>query len=69
MLVDMPWVFVRNPKSIKINSGRFKMGTYECAKCGMAVIATCAKSDAPLVDDILKLDDSREVQISKCLAY
>ena len=45
------------------------MGTYECAKCGMAIIATCAKSDAPLVDDILKLDDSREVQISKCLAY
>jgi len=36
------------------------MGTYECAKCGMAVIATCAKCDAPLVDDILKLDDSRE---------
>jgi hypothetical protein len=35
----------------------------------MAVIATCAKSDAPLVVDILKLDDSREVQISKCLAY
>jgi hypothetical protein len=45
------------------------MGTYECAKCGMAVIATCAKCDAPLVDDILKLDDSREVQILKCLAY
>jgi hypothetical protein len=35
----------------------------------MAVIVTCAKCDAPLVDDILKLDDGREVQISKCLAY
>ena len=34
------------------------MGTYECAKC-----------DASLVDDILKLDDGREVQISKRLAY
>ena len=69
MLVDMPWVFVRNPKSIKINSGRFKMGTYECAKCGMAVIVACAKYVTSLVDDILKLDDGREVQISKRLAY
>jgi hypothetical protein len=32
----------------------------------MAVNSTCAKCDAPLVDDILKLDDGREVQISKC---
>ena len=32
----------------------------------MAVNATCAKCDAPLVDDILKLDDGSEVQISKC---
>jgi hypothetical protein len=31
----------------------------------MAVNATCAKCDAPLVDDILKLDDGTEVQISK----
>ena len=45
------------------------MGTYECAKCGMAIIATFAKCDVSLVDDILKLDDDREVQISKCLAY
>ena len=25
------------------------------------------KCDAPLVNDVLKLDDGREVQISKCL--
>ena len=42
------------------------MATYECSTCGMAVNASCAKCDAPLVDDILKLDDGREVQISKC---
>ena len=42
------------------------MATYECSVCGMAVNATCAKCDAPLVDDILKLDDGTEVQISKC---
>jgi DNA-directed RNA polymerase subunit RPC12/RpoP len=43
--------------------GEFQMATYECSKCGMAVNATCAKCNAPLVDDILKLDDGREVQI------
>ena len=32
------------------------MATYECVKCGMGVNATCAKCDAPLVDDVLKLD-------------
>ena len=42
------------------------MATYECAICGMAVNATCAKCDAPLVDDILTLDDGTKVQISKC---
>ncbi len=42
------------------------MATYECSTCGMAVNASCAKCDNPLVDDILKLDDGREVQISKC---
>ena len=39
------------------------MATYECSKCGMGVNATCAKCDAPLVDDILKLEDGTEVQI------
>ncbi len=31
------------------------MATYECSKCGMGVNATCAKCDAPLIDDILEL--------------
>ncbi len=42
------------------------MATYECNECGMAVNATCAHCDTPLVDDILILDDGTEVQISKC---
>lgn len=42
------------------------MATYECEKCGMGVNASCAKCDAPLVNDMLALDDSTEVQISKC---
>ena len=42
------------------------MATYECSECGMAVNATCAHCDSPLVDDILTLDDGSTVQISKC---
>lgn len=42
------------------------MATYTCEVCGMAVNASCAKCDAPLVNDVLQLDDGREVQISKC---
>ena len=42
------------------------MATYECSACGMAVNATCAHCDSPLVDDILTLDDGTKVQISKC---
>ena len=42
------------------------MATYECSNCGMSVNATCGKCDAPLVDDVLKLDNGAEVQISKC---
>ena len=42
------------------------MATYECNKCGMAVNATCAKCDAPLVNDTLLVDDNTPVQISKC---
>ena len=42
------------------------MATYECSKCGMSVNATCGKCNAQLVNDILKLDDGSEVQISKC---
>ena len=32
----------------------------------MAVNATCAKCDEPLMDDTLNLDDGNMVQISKC---
>ena len=42
------------------------MATYECSNCGMSVNATCGKCDAPLVDDVLKLDNGSEVKISKC---
>ena len=42
------------------------MATYECSECGMAINATCAHCDSPLVDDILTLDDGTKVQISKC---
>ena len=42
------------------------MATYECSECGMGVNATCAKCDAPLLDDVLKLPDGSEVQVSRC---
>ena len=42
------------------------MATYECSKCGMSVNATCGKCNKPLDDDILKLHDGNQVQISKC---
>ena len=42
------------------------MATYECSECRMAVNASCAHCDTPLVDDILTLDDGSEFQISKC---
>jgi DNA-directed RNA polymerase subunit RPC12/RpoP len=42
------------------------MATYDCDNCGMAVNASCAKCDQALVDDILKLDNGTEVQISRC---
>jgi len=45
---------------------KYIMETYKCSKCGMSVNATCGKCNAPLVNDVLKLDDGREVQISKC---
>ena len=32
----------------------------------MSVNATCAKCDAPLVNDMLTTDDGTQVQISKC---
>ena len=42
------------------------MATYECNKCGMAVNATCAKCDAPLVNDTLIINENQSVQVSKC---
>ena len=42
------------------------MATYKCSKCGMAVNATCAKCDAPLVHDTIKMEDGTEVHVSKC---
>ena len=42
------------------------MAIYECNKCGMSVKTSCAKCDKDLIDDVLKLDNGSEVQISKC---
>lgn len=57
----------RSLKIIAANDKKGKdMATYTCSKCGMAVNATCAKCDAPLVNDVLKLENGTEVQISKC---
>jgi hypothetical protein len=42
------------------------MATYECSICGMSVNATCGKCGAPLVNDSIKLDDGKTVQVSKC---
>lgn len=42
------------------------MATYTSSICDMAVNASCAKCNVPLVDGILTLDDGTDVQISKC---
>jgi len=42
------------------------MAIYECNKSGMSVKTSCAKCDEDLIDDVLKLDNGSEVQISKC---
>ena len=42
------------------------MAIYECNKWGMSVKTSCAKCDEDLIDDVLKLDNGSEVQISKC---
>ena len=42
------------------------MALYECNKCGMSVNTTCGKCNEDLVDDVLKLDNGSNVQISKC---
>ncbi len=45
---------------------KYIMETYKCSKCGMSVNATCGKCNAPLVNDVLKLDDGCELLVSKC---
>ena len=42
------------------------MAIYECNNCGMSVKTSCSKCDEDLIDDVLKLDNGSEVQISKC---
>ena len=42
------------------------MATYKCDQCGMAVNATCAHCDKPLLNDDLIKPDGAKVQISKC---
>ena len=42
------------------------MVTYECSSCGMAVNATCAKCEEPLINDLIKKEDGSSVQVSKC---
>ena len=42
------------------------MATYSCNKCDMAVNATCAHCDSPLVNDSLTKADGSAVQISQC---
>tara|TARA_Y100001968_G_C18850692_1_gene477967 strand:- start:92 stop:283 length:192 start_codon:yes stop_codon:yes gene_type:complete len=42
------------------------MATYECDKCGMAVNASCANCDEPLVDNIITTEGGTKVQVSEC---
>ncbi|MDG1058568.1 MAG: hypothetical protein P8O94_05020 [Flavobacteriaceae bacterium] len=42
------------------------METYKCEQCGMAVIASCATCNEPLVNGMLQLEDGSSVQISQC---
>ena len=42
------------------------METYKCDKCGMAVNASCAKCNEPLVNGNITVDDWSNVQVSKC---
>ena len=42
------------------------MTTYTCSKCVMSVKTYCGKCNEPSADDIYKLENGNEVQISKC---
>ena len=42
------------------------METYKCEQCGMAVNASCATCNEPLVNGMLQLENGSSVQISQC---
>jgi hypothetical protein len=42
------------------------MATYTCNQCDMAVNASCAKCDTPLMNGSIATDDGAEVQVSQC---
>ena len=42
------------------------MATYECAKCGMAVNAFCAKCETALENDFVTSDEGKKIQVSVC---
>tara|TARA_B110000444_G_scaffold261186_1_gene311656 strand:- start:1708 stop:1899 length:192 start_codon:yes stop_codon:yes gene_type:complete len=42
------------------------METYKCEKCGMSVNASCGKCNTPLLNGMIKLENGKEVQVSKC---
>ena len=42
------------------------MATYECAKCGMAVNAFCAKCETALENDFVSSDEGKKIQVSVC---
>ena len=42
------------------------METYKCESCGMAVNASCAKCNEPLINGHISLDNGDKVQVSNC---
>ena len=42
------------------------METYKCDLCGMAVNASCASCNEPLINDSINLEDGSSVQVSRC---
>tara|TARA_B110000240_G_scaffold13364_1_gene13912 strand:+ start:337 stop:528 length:192 start_codon:yes stop_codon:yes gene_type:complete len=42
------------------------METYKCESCGMAVNASCAKCNEPLINGHISLDNGDKVQVSSC---
>jgi hypothetical protein len=60
------WFQVILKQRFTTRSTRKSMATYECKICGMSVNATCGKCDAPLENNMLKIDENTEVQVSEC---